>query len=310
MEYEPPTDFTTKTDVLEILKDSEIARIIEIANYRIQTLDPDDPLMDELIESSIAEVDNAIGGTYEGNEATVTGKLYTTDEESDADGESIIVQNKTLRYHGATVQDIRGVQEVVFAFYISSPCSHNPDEDPDEYVEEVYFALPNQLSKIEITLPETPDDVLFYFEQMSGRLIAGETFLSANADEKHRILDKIIADLNSALDKYKDHTLRIATQRYMSLYDDMPTFGLEDSLVDQTETPEDECYVPTGKCLGAIFAELIDQPDDAIIKDENFFFLGYGTPCVILRDSTRQRTYFVPLADIVMTTIVDDLKGM
>lgn len=300
MEFPSHTSEEMVVNLLDTIRDSKVNAAIEIANYRLANAHLTNEDTDEVIRSCTESVDFEIGDGYIEGNAIVTGTVYDTDEEGLPDGSRQVVKDRSLVYFGADVKAVRGEPEIVLVFYENI----TNDRFREGEVENIYFALPEKLSKLDLIITEEVDDVLSHYAEQCALRLTDDEFLLAQTAEQQDHLERVIALITKDLKAYEGLTLRIETDYYMGIYDEMP-LSLENSRVDQSENPPEGCVAPTGKYLWCMFAELVDQPDRGF-DSENGFHLSHNSPCILLRDEARQMTYFVPIADIYETTIVDD----
>lgn len=300
MEFPSHTTEETAVNILDTLKDDNVNAAIEVANYRLRYAHLANEDMDQIISSCSGKVDYEIGEGYLEGNAVVTGLIYETDDEGLPNGSKRTIKDKSLIYFGADVQIVRDEPEIVLVLVESL----DDDAFRQGDITNVYFALPENLSKLEIKMTETVDDILSHYAAQCASQLTSDQFHAAGMPEQQNHLEHIINLLTKDLKAYEGATLRTETDYYTGMYDGMP-LSLENSYVDQSDNAPEACVAPTGKYIGCMFAELIDQPDRRF-DTENGFHLSHNSPCILLRDEARQTTYFVPIADIYETTIVDD----
>ncbi len=297
MEYERHAPCEQPVNVLDILKTDRVRSLIKLANDNLQSSRFSPGNVGEFVRKYQHAIEAALGRDYTEGEATVTGTAYLagTTEQPDV----MFFENKKLIFCGTSVQTIDSGPEVVFEFF--EEVEDGDDTDP---IETIYYMLPDDIDKLEITPTETLCGILSHHANQSRRLLAYDGFFDAPTRVQHEILSMIITHFNSDTKAYIGEEHLVQATRYMSVYDDMP-MSLSDSYFDQTTLDPSDRFAPHGTYTGSVFAERCDQPSDGFNSIDQFK-LSRGTPCMLLRDDARRATYVVPIDAITEADVIED----
>jgi hypothetical protein len=170
-----------------------------------------------------------------------------------------------------------------------------------------YYVDPRTFLQVEIAENEDmSEDIQQRFKQyitLSKGMLHNDDFLLAPFDEQQGFIGSMTDEIANDMEIiYDNERVEIDCNSYYHFSDSDTELNLDDSFMDQTQHKYIDRFTPSGTIIGCTLLEqldasFVDRPLDEQVgfTSPDSFYRSGGIPCLIVRDSLINTTYFVQL---------------
>ena len=291
MEREKPPKPGRYIDIVDDINNISVLDLFNTANQLLAECIGRDYLMDGVAREYIDRIDNLISKTLIGHVAIVSGSFY----QEDGLEQNISKLTKCpIIYDGVSFCILENGTPCLLLKFHEEVWS-NKDEQPTK---RSMYTQPAELTGFLIPHVEVMSDRIDNAETKVLDALANSEFFSLSIKEQHKMLNLILTMFESDAGLVKGSQLNVKSIYYMSRHDDDLANGLLSEIYGQFELPVDQRIDFSGRYVGCIFPELIDNPEKKFNSMGDFYISG-GSPFVVLRDVDRLTTYAIPVDSIL-----------